>query len=255
MKIKSPIIILVFIFIIFFNINLKQIFAATEDITLSAIVEGCGDDIINGSEQCDGADLGGASCVSRGYASGTLSCSGSCTFETNACILVPSNSGNTYGSYPAFGFTNVIFSGTATPYSKIFILKDGQLITTVVADLFGYFSSTISGFSSGFYNFSIYAENKEKIRSQLITFPAYITARTTNNISNIVIQQSTFIFDTKENRFLIEDLNKDKRVNFLDFSILRYWYNKIFPPPSMDFNQDGKIDLVDFSIMSYYWTG
>ncbi len=51
------------------------------------------------------------------------------------------------------------------------------------------------------------------------------------------------------------DLNNDKRVNLVDFSILAYWYQRPSPSATVDFNNDGKVNLVDFSIMAYYWTG
>lgn len=51
------------------------------------------------------------------------------------------------------------------------------------------------------------------------------------------------------------DLNNDKRVNLIDFSILAYWYQRPSPPATVDLNNDGKVNLVDFSIMAYYWTG
>jgi hypothetical protein len=51
------------------------------------------------------------------------------------------------------------------------------------------------------------------------------------------------------------DLNNDKRVNLVDFSIAAYWYKRSSPPASVDLNGDGKVDLIDFSIMAYYWTG
>ncbi|MCZ2111429.1 MAG: hypothetical protein LC118_18005 [Dehalococcoidia bacterium] len=47
----------------------------------------CGDGVKNGSDQCDGVDLGGASCSSilgGGYG-GTLSCNAGCTYNTSAC--------------------------------------------------------------------------------------------------------------------------------------------------------------------------
>jgi len=51
------------------------------------------------------------------------------------------------------------------------------------------------------------------------------------------------------------DLNGDKKVNLIDFSVAAYWYKRLSPPQNADLNKDGKIDLVDFSIMAYYWTG
>ena len=51
------------------------------------------------------------------------------------------------------------------------------------------------------------------------------------------------------------DLNGDKKVNLIDFSVAAYWYKRPSPPQNVDLNQDGKVDLVDFSIMAYYWTG
>jgi len=51
------------------------------------------------------------------------------------------------------------------------------------------------------------------------------------------------------------DMNNDKQVNLVDFSITAYWYKRPSPPASVDLNSDGKVDLVDFSIMAYFWTG
>ena len=45
----------------------------------------CGNGIIETDEQCDGSNLGGSSCTSLGYSGGTLSCNGSCRFDTSAC--------------------------------------------------------------------------------------------------------------------------------------------------------------------------
>ncbi|PYQ01026.1 MAG: hypothetical protein DMF82_20555, partial [Acidobacteria bacterium] len=50
----------------------------------------CGDGVINlPSEACDGADLGGESCVGLGLGPGTLACSSSCTFDTTGCAAPP----------------------------------------------------------------------------------------------------------------------------------------------------------------------
>ena len=46
----------------------------------------CGDGIVRlGVEDCDGSDLNGQTCASRGLPSGTLKCSSTCTFDTSGC--------------------------------------------------------------------------------------------------------------------------------------------------------------------------
>ena len=45
----------------------------------------CGNGVKDGSESCDGSDLGGKTCTSFGFASGTLACTASCGFNTTGC--------------------------------------------------------------------------------------------------------------------------------------------------------------------------
>jgi len=45
----------------------------------------CGNGTKETGETCDGADLGGATCTSLGYAGGTLRCLTSCTWDTSGC--------------------------------------------------------------------------------------------------------------------------------------------------------------------------
>ena len=55
----------------------------------------CGDGVREaGAEQCDGSDLGGQTCVSRGYDEGTLACDASCNFDESACNSRPSDVNN-----------------------------------------------------------------------------------------------------------------------------------------------------------------
>ncbi len=48
-------------------------------------IDVCGNGNIEGNEDCDGTDLNGETCVSRGFESGTLSCDSSCRFDTSQC--------------------------------------------------------------------------------------------------------------------------------------------------------------------------
>jgi hypothetical protein len=46
----------------------------------------CGNGTIEAPESCDGADLGGATCTSLGFAlGGSLACTGSCGYDTSSC--------------------------------------------------------------------------------------------------------------------------------------------------------------------------
>lgn len=52
------------------------------------------------------------------------------------------------------------------------------------------------------------------------------------------------------------DLNKDGRVNIIDFSIFLFWWNtkQAKGLKVADINGDGKVNIVDFSIMLFQWT-
>src|SRR3989338_3683245 len=251
MRIK---IIIILIILIFGTTNF--VLAVTENVDISATVLGCGDDTIGVGESCDGADLGGASCVSQGFASGTLTCTSLCAFNTSSCIAsstpAPTSSG---GGVILPTTTGVIFSGNTIPLGKVYILKDGQLISTIVADENGNFNTQINGISTGPYTFSVYGENKQKMRSSLLSFPVHLTNSSNTTIDNIVINKDSFILDSYGFSYLRPDINHDRRGNFLDFSIMRIWYKKYAPPAYVELNNDNKVDLVDFSIMGYYWTG
>ena len=45
----------------------------------------CGNGQLDPGEDCDGGNLGGATCSSEGFFGGTLACTSSCTFDTSAC--------------------------------------------------------------------------------------------------------------------------------------------------------------------------
>ena len=46
---------------------------------------GCGDGFLSPGEKCDGALLGGESCVTRDFYDGALGCTSECAFDTSAC--------------------------------------------------------------------------------------------------------------------------------------------------------------------------
>jgi cysteine-rich repeat protein len=54
----------------------------------------CGDNLVNGTEVCDGTDLDGETCETQGWGGGTLACAGDCmAFDETGCTPPP-NCGN-----------------------------------------------------------------------------------------------------------------------------------------------------------------
>ncbi len=58
-------------------------------ITATIKISVCGDGIIEGGEDCEGIDLGGATCESLGYPGGVLTCDIACSFDTSGCLPMP----------------------------------------------------------------------------------------------------------------------------------------------------------------------
>ncbi|NUP12800.1 MAG: hypothetical protein HOW73_42725 [Polyangiaceae bacterium] len=52
---------------------------------LSAAPPGCGNQIIETPEECDGTALASQTCVTQGFGSGTLACDSNCEFDTSQC--------------------------------------------------------------------------------------------------------------------------------------------------------------------------
>ncbi len=58
--------------------------AACEDRAVG-LPDTCGDGVLDAWEACDGADLGGATCISLGFESGEVSCNANCALDTAEC--------------------------------------------------------------------------------------------------------------------------------------------------------------------------
>jgi hypothetical protein len=55
-------------------------------LTISKISR-CGDGVIEGEEQCDGAELNGVSCEGLGFEGGELGCTDACRFDISGCTF------------------------------------------------------------------------------------------------------------------------------------------------------------------------
>lgn len=63
-----------------------------EIIMMTAVVPGCGNGLIESDEECDGAALSGATCLSKGFTGGVLLCTKSCLYNVTSCTNLASSS-------------------------------------------------------------------------------------------------------------------------------------------------------------------
>ncbi len=62
--------------------------APTGDSSTTGEPAGCGNDVVDDGELCDGADLGGQDCLGQGFEDGTLACAADClSYDTAACTM------------------------------------------------------------------------------------------------------------------------------------------------------------------------
>ena len=89
----------------------------SDDGQCTDVEPGCGNDVLEPGELCDGSQLGSSTCLSQGYSGGILSCTSTCDgFDTSGCTnetCTPDCSGRECGPDPLCGES----CGTCTPGS------------------------------------------------------------------------------------------------------------------------------------------
>lgn len=132
-------------------------------------------------------------------------------------------------------------SGQTAPQSRVEInIDSGKIIEKVVADDFGewFYAFDTNRLEKGVHNIQARASTPDGLLS---------------HFSNVLEFGIGVSLPPKREAYPGADLNKDGRVNLIDFSILLYWWHR--SNEYADQNGDGTVNLIDFSIMLYYWTG
>ncbi|MEO0119450.1 MAG: dockerin type I repeat-containing protein [candidate division WOR-3 bacterium] len=196
MNLKRITYFLIFFIVIFIFLNVYKV--KSNSVNITAIKLGiCGNNIKENNEECDGPDLGGQSCISLGYSGGNLSCNSNCTFNVSQCITTPQGGGGGGGGgyFPPL-YSTVIISGKAYPNSEVTLLSDGQIRQITRAGSRGDFEITLSNLSSGFYLFTLYAEDSKGRRSSLLTFQVNVVSGQTVRSSGIFLSPTIDIDKT-----------------------------------------------------------
>lgn len=168
------------------------VLADNSSIGISAYIASiCGNGTQELTEQCDGSDLNGQTCVGLGYDGGALSCTAGCTFNVSSCTTVspPAVTGGGGGggsSYTPSG-TNVILQGKAYPNASLTVLKDGRVIVASKAGASADFKITLTTLTAGIYTFGIWAEDGEDRKSITFSFTVTVSSGTTTTVSGIFL--------------------------------------------------------------------
>ncbi|MFN7697543.1 MAG: hypothetical protein ACK5U8_06580, partial [Deltaproteobacteria bacterium] len=95
----------------------------------------CGNGALDAGEACDGANLGGASClsVSGGFSGGTLTCTPGCALDTSGCTRpMPWSPTGTYTISPSVSYMCASFFGVSLvdfSFASVGFADDGATLT------------------------------------------------------------------------------------------------------------------------------
>lgn len=168
----------------FDNARAQQAYSFGLDVTVKIRV--CGNGIIEGEEQCDGANLAGQSCQGLGFYSGSLSCRPDCTLNVSGCNTVPRSAhGGVWTLAPLK--TRVIIEGRAYPQAEVALLSDGELIALKKADSSANFKFELTEITSGIYTFSLWAKDSQGRKSASFSITANIAEEVTTTISELLL--------------------------------------------------------------------
>ena len=204
---KTPIFIILLLFILtavgtaVFSIH--SVWAQTSGVTATVRIIVCGNEVVDGDEECDRDSLNGQTCAGLGYDGGALSCDAVCDFDISNCTtngaLPPPSGGGGGGGTPSVA-TKVIFQGKTYPNSSITILKDGKITTVVKADSKADFRAEITNLTAGIYTFGLWAKDKDGIKSITYTLTFRVQTDTITTVSGIYLPPTIDIDKTRLQR-------------------------------------------------------
>ncbi len=140
----------------------------------------------------------------------------------------------------------IVLSGYAIPVTPIlaFFYKQGSALTGKII------TATTTALGSGSWSLKIPTQDLVKGTYE-VKVQSLVTTKDQSNFSPILY---IGVGENPNPDFKLRaDLNKDGKVNLIDFSILLF--NWKTSDAIADINQDGTVSLIDFSIMLANWTG
>ena len=158
----------------------------------------------------------------------------------------------------SYGSASVLLFGTTVSEREIHIQIGNLPEVTTLSEINGYFRKTIKGVEVGTHRAIIWVKDKyENVGTEgeiYITVPENISDVTVGNLDFSFKEVSPEEVLPSEECIPTPDLNQDRRVNLMDFSIMLYRWGS--DNCEADLNKDGVVNFFDFSILlAATWTG
>ena len=162
----------------------------------------CGNGLIEASEECEGSNFVGQSCISLGYISGSLICTLECRISSSNCISEDSEigspgagagggaPGDTSGFSPGAdeeSITKVIVIGKSYPHADVHILVDSKVIGIVSTDAKADFYFETDEITPGVASFSFWSEDVSGLKSTLLSLTFRVISGAVTTITGVYI--------------------------------------------------------------------
>jgi hypothetical protein len=116
--------------------------------------------------------------------------SSSSIINISAQVVSTAGSGGSQSSGGYKILTSINFIGKTSPLAKVYLLKDGHIVSETISNISGNFSLSLINLPTDVYLFSLYSQDNNSEKSSFFSFPIYITYGSNVNISNIFLSPS-----------------------------------------------------------------
>jgi hypothetical protein len=240
----------------FFQPKLRQVLAvSTQLINTQVQVSVCGNSIIEGGEDCEGGNLGGATCLSLGYGGGELWCDNACSFDVFSCLPPTPTPTPIFTPTPTIVPTTTP-QPTATPQTETLFQSVVETLSPTPTPTPAFILDALM---------TELNEDDEVVIATVLPVPlqqydfreegVLRLADLTQVVSTWVQQWQNYL----GSNFLTSKPNPEQSLSSEQPSSLTSDQTAIealnLPTQACDLNQDGSCNLIDFSILLHYIDG
>ena len=166
----------------------------------------CGNNYKEQVEECDGADFGGATCITWGFSGGSLACTSDCRISTANCEIKESEGGVSGSGRSGGGagsispgyvpgaeedlVTTVVMRGKSYPNADVHVLVDGKVVGIIKTDNRADFYFETDEITPGVASFGFWSEDTDGLKSTTLSLTLRVISGAVTTISGVNIAPS-----------------------------------------------------------------